>query len=188
MSIHDLVRDGAVVASRDFADGTVPELAPNKGQWLPRVVIDPDYDPVHQVKTGPVETIEATRTLHTYTVSARPLADRKAEMLRQLADKRWRVETGGITLGGVTIPTDRDTQSIVARAVAAFADGDISGAIDFKAATGFVQIDEALMKAIKAAGAQHVQVCFTHEAEVSAAIGAAADHTALDAIDIDAGW
>lgn len=189
MAKHALVKEGLVLEFRSEAPNVdQSKLAAGKPRLLPLVVDRPEIDPARQALTGPTYVVEAAQVIERYTVVARTMADRKAEMLLRLADKRWQVEIGGITLGAVTIPTDRDTQSIVDRAVAAFADGDISGSIDFKTAAGFVQIDEAMMRAIKAAGAQHIQACFTREAELTAGIEGAHTHAALDAIDIEAGW
>lgn len=190
MSRHALVKDGAILEFRNYAPNVDQAmLAPSKPRMLPVVVEDrPEYDPAKQTLTGPVYVVEATRVVERFNVENKTLADRKAELISALANKRWQIETGGVTLGGMTIPTDRDTQSIVDRAVKAFADGDITGAIDFKTAAGFVQIDETAMRAIKAAGAQHIQACFTRERELTAAIDAAATHAALDAIDITVGW
>lgn len=190
MSRHALVKDGAILEYRDAAPNVdQSELHPAKPRLLPVEVEDrPEYDPAKQTLTGPTYVVEATRVIERYTVANKTLAERKAQMLIALADKRWQIEIGGITLGGLTIPTDRDTQSIVDRAVAAFADGDITAPIDFKTAAGFVQIDEANMRAIKAAGAQHIQACFTRERELTTAINGAATHAALDAVDINTGW
>lgn len=190
MTRHALVKDGAILEYRNDAPNVdQASLAPGKPRLLPVVVEPrPEYDPAKQTLTGPVYVVEATRVVERFNVENKTLAERKAEMISALANKRWQIETGGVTLGGLTIPTDRDTQSIVDRAVAAFADGDITGAIDFKTAAGFVQIDEAAMRAIKAAGAQHIQACFTRERELNAAINSAATHAALDAVDINVGW
>lgn len=190
MSRYALVKDGAILEYRAAAPNfDQTKLAAGKPRLLPVEVEDrPEYDPAKQTLTGPTYVVEATRVIERYTVANKTLAERKAEMLIALADKRWQVETGGVTLGGLTIPTDRDTQSIVDRAVKGFADGDITGLVDFKTAAGFVQIDEATMRAIKAAGAQHIQACFTREKNLTAAINGAATHAALDAVDIDDGW
>ena len=116
------------------------------------------------------------------------LAELKADAQSRLASRRWQAETGGITVGGIFVPTDRETQGIVDRIVRAFADGDMTGSVNFKAPDGWVQIDEATARAIKAAGAQHIQACFDRESELSALIEAADDADALAAIDLDSGW
>lgn len=176
---------GPEVVNRDQS-----KLAAGKPRWLPVTEAGdpPAYDPAKQTLSGPVETVSGGAVVLSWALANLTIAQRKERMLAALADRRWQVETGGVTLGGLTIPTDRETQSIVARAVNAFGDGDITGPIDFKTPAGFVQIDEATMRAIKAAGAAHVQACFTREAVLSAEIASATTHAVLDAIDITAGW
>lgn len=190
MSRYALVKDGAILEFRNEAPNRdQTKLPAGKPRMLPVVVEErPDHDPAKETLSGPNFVVEATRVVERFTVTAKTLAERKAQLLIALANKRWQVETGGVVFGGMTISTDRDTQSIVDRSVAAFADGDITGTIDFKTAAGFVQIEEATMRAVKAAGAQHIQACFTREKELTAAISAAATHAALDAVDINSGW
>lgn len=117
------------------------------------------------------------------------LALTRAEtMLAALADRRWRAEVGGITVAGLAVPTDRTTQDRVDQIVKAYDDGDITGEVDFKAGGVWVTLSEAELRAIKAAGAQHIQACFSHERALAEAIAAAEDDAALDAIDIETGW
>lgn len=118
-------------------------------------------------------------------------AERRAAKLSALANRRWQAETGGIVVGGVSVKTDRATQDRVDQIVKAFDDGDITGPVKFKLAPGqWAVLDEATLRAIKATGAQHIQICFSREADLDAAIMAVADGdvAALDAIDIDTGW
>lgn len=125
----------------------------------------------------------------TFAAPAGPsLADLKAARLAMLATRRWQAETGGITVAGVAVPTDRTTQDRVDQIVKAYDDGDIAGDIDFKAGGLWVSLTEAQLRAIKAAGAQHIQSCFSNERALAEAVEAAADETALSAIDLDAGW
>jgi len=85
------------------------------------------------------------------------------------ADKRWRIETGGILVGGVPVATDRESQGLIIGAHAyVLANPDVT--INFKAANGFVDLDAATVTAVATAVAAHVQACFAAEAEVAAAI------------------
>lgn len=99
------------------------------------------------------------------------------------ADKRWRVEIGGITVAGVGIATDRASQAMITGA-AAFARENPAAVIDFKAAGGFVSISAAQVIAIGLAVGAHVQSCFAAEAALVAAIGAG---TVMDFAGVD-GW
>lgn len=56
----------------------------------------------------------------------------KAALKAYAAQKRYQVETGGMTVSGMAIPTDRITQSKLSGAVLAFQAGALSGSIDWK--------------------------------------------------------
>jgi len=85
------------------------------------------------------------------------------------ADKRWRVETGGITVGGVPVATDRESQSLITGAHA-YVQVNPGMTIKYKSGAGFVDLDAATVTAVATAVAAHVQACFAAEAEVAAAI------------------
>ncbi len=76
MSLHDLVRGGEIVESREFDE--TPTLAANKGAWLPRYYPNPDFE------AGPGErkrldiTIEADRVVYAYSGEALPLDEIQA--------------------------------------------------------------------------------------------------------------
>lgn len=130
----------------------------------------------------------ATGETTEFVVPPPTLEERQEAMLAQLADIRYQHETGGITVAGVPIATDRESQAIVDRIVKAYDDGDITGDVDFKSPAGWVSIGEATIRAIKAAGAQHVQASFSYERALATAIAAATDHSDLDEIDLEYGW
>lgn len=96
------------------------------------------------------------------------------------ASKRFGIETGGITINGLPIPTDRETQSKLSGAVLAFQAGALSGAIDWKTAAGWVQLDQAAVTGLASAVAAHVQKSFSNEKSVSSAIDAGAITTAAE--------
>ena len=133
-------------------------------------------------------TIGETTVFMTWTVTERDLADRKAMMLAALANRRWLAETGGILVNGLPVPTDDKTQNRVDQIVKAYEDGDITGPIDFKAGGVWISLTEPHFRAIKAAGATHIQACFSRERQIAATIDAAEDHDALDLVDIHSGW
>lgn len=124
-----------------------------------------------------------------FTKPAIPLPDRKAAMLDELADIRWRHETGGIVVGGSPIKTDGESQRKLTSAYVQ-AEKDSGFVIDnWKIAPGvFVPLNAATIIAIGDAVTAHVQACFDHEGAVTTAILAAEDHDALDMIDMGAGW
>jgi hypothetical protein len=111
----------------------------------------------------------------------------KAEKLTGLADLRWRKETGGVSLFGAAISTDRESQAMISGALG-LVGANPAAVIDWKTASGWVQLDEPTVRAIALAVGSHVQACFSHERQLSEAIAAAADFDALDLVDIAAGW
>lgn len=126
---------------------------------------------------------------HVWVVlDAYPVEPVRRDKLAALAHKRWQVETGGITANGMSIHTDRESQSMVTSAALA-AQLDPEMTIRWKTAGGnFVTLDAAQIVGIATLVRLHVQGCFDHEADLAALIAAAETVEQLDAIDINAGW
>lgn len=118
------------------------------------------------------------------------LAEMKQRKLDELADRRWQVETGGVSFGEMTIPTDRETSRLMIKTAYDRAREDPEYQIpNWKAANGvFVTLTNSMIIAIGDAVLNHIQACFDHEAVLTAAILAAEDEEALEAIDINSGW
>lgn len=114
-----------------------------------------------------------------------------------ITQKRWEVETGGITLqGGVSVSTGIDDQN---RITSVIANARLAGLteVSFKAASGWVTLTLAELEGVAAAIAMHVQQCFSaelahHEAidalEQLHAGDAQALRQALEAYDLEQGW
>lgn len=114
-----------------------------------------------------------------------------------VTQKRWAVETGGLTLpGGVQVATALDDQNRITTVVA---NARLAGldSVKFKAASGWVTLSLAEVEAIAAAIAMHVQACFAAECAHHEAIDALANahahddealQTALNAYDTSQGW
>jgi hypothetical protein len=123
------------------------------------------------------------------TIRQLPLEDLRAAKLAALAAKRWSVETGGVLVGGVLVRTDGNSQAKITGAVSLFQSDPNLLSIDWEAQPGvWVTLDAATMKVIGLAVGRHVQGCFGRAKALSVQILATADETALDAIDIEAGW
>lgn len=92
------------------------------------------------------------------------------ELRGHLADKRWQVETGGITWNAMPIATDDRAKTLIEGAASSLGDTD---SVKFKVAAGtWVDVTGAQLRAIRDAIAAHVQACFAKEAELDAAISA----------------
>lgn len=112
----------------------------------------------------------------------------KAMALAELASLRYTKETAGIAFGGATIPTDRQTCSILTGAYVQAA-GNAAFAIKFKSPDGtFTPINAAQIIAVGNAVTAHVQACFAHESDLADAIKAARTFAELAAVDMTAGW
>lgn len=96
----------------------------------------------------------------------------KAALKAYAAQKRYQVETGGMTVMGMPIPTDREIQSKLSGAVLAFQAGALTGSIDWKTAAGWATLDQTTVTALASAVAAHVQTAFSNEKAVSVAIDA----------------
>lgn len=105
----------------------------------------------------------------------------------ELASIRYQHETAGITLNGATIETDRESQALITGAWS-FSQLNPNVLIDWKAESGWIQIDAATIAGIAGAVACHVQDCFSNERVLSEAITAAETVADVQAIDLNTGW
>lgn len=88
---------------------------------------------------------------------------------RDIAAARYQAETAGITLNGMHLPTDRDSQALVTgAALAAVLDPNYH--CQWKTAEGFVDLEASQIIAIATAMRTHVQACFDREAQLLAAL------------------
>jgi len=115
-------------------------------------------------------------------------AQAREERLATLAAYRYAVETGGITVGGITVATDRESQAMLTGAWVRLQQApDLL--IDWKGETGWTQLDKSSIDALAAAVGTHVQACFTAERVHAEAIMALVeDVEEIDGYDVDAGW
>jgi hypothetical protein len=114
------------------------------------------------------------------------LVQDKAKLKDAVSAKRWAVETGGTTVNGAVIQTDAGSQAKLSGALQ-LVQADDTVIADWKGADGWVQLNAAAVTAIATAVGLHVQAAFSREKALHDAIDAAADFTALDLIDIEAG-
>ena len=106
-----------------------------------------------------------------------------AQWADQIAARRFEVETGGVTMAGVQINTERDSQSLLTGAAfAASIDPDYR--IKWKAETGFVDLSAQQIIGVASAVRAFVQACFNREAEL---LGAVADGSITSQM-LEEGW
>lgn len=107
----------------------------------------------------------------------------KNELKAYAATKRWRAETGGITVSGIAIPTDDRAKLLLMGAAQKMADG---GTATFVTADVAVSLTGVQYKAIYAAIVDHVEALFEAQALVIAGIESEII-TSIQQID-DANW
>jgi hypothetical protein len=175
---------------------TDPALGVSEYGWWPEANNDPPIDTNTQqygAETLTVDDIQQVVTV-THAVEALPaeaiaekIATAKTERLAELAALRYEHETAGITLNGAAIETNRESQSLINGAWS-YSQLNPSVLIDWKAESGWIQIDAATIAGIAGAVAAHVQACFSNERTLSEAINAAETVAAVQAIDLTIGW
>jgi len=113
--------------------------------------------------------------------------DRRAALVQGATQKRWEIETGGITLpGGIAVKTDTSDQLRIGSTIEGMkANGYMS--VPFKAASGWIDLTLAQIEALRSAVAEHVRQCFIAERAHHAAIELLADAD-LGTYDINTGW
>jgi len=103
-------------------------------------------------------------------VEAPILPPSREELAAYAADRRWRAETGGIAVDGLTIATDRESQAMISNAVQT---AERTGqSINYKAGGVFVTLTPEQIIGLALTVAVHVQASFAAEAAVVADIDA----------------
>ena len=108
--------------------------------------------------------------------------DLKTAKRAEIAAARYEAETGGCTVDGVSIATDRGSQALLTAAVVS-ARLDVEFKTRWKCADGrFVTLDAMQLRAIGDAVIAHVEACFAREGELCEQIDVATTPEELDAI------
>lgn len=109
------------------------------------------------------------------------LAGVKAAKKQEIASARYAAEIAGVTVGGVTARTDRESQALITGA-ALKAMQDAAYSCTWKAESGFVTLNAATVLAVADAVRTHVQTCFDAEAAKCILIDAAATVEDVEAV------
>ncbi len=110
-----------------------------------------------------------------------PFSELKAAKKAEIAQARYNAEIAGVTVNGVSIKTDRESQGLITGA-ALKALQDSTYTCRWKGIDGFVELTAPQIIAIADAVRQHVQSCFDHEAELQPLIEAATTIEELEQI------
>ena len=87
----------------------------------------------------------------------------KDELKDYAANKRWEVETGGISFGGQTVTTDDRSKLLIEGAPETINPDEST---NVKTSTGWVLLDQATLVLLRDAVRSHVQNCFNSEKAV----------------------
>jgi len=110
------------------------------------------------------------------------IGELKETKRNEIAAARYAVETGGCTVDGVSIATDRGSQALLTAAVV-MARLDPEFKTQWKCADGsFKQLDAFQLCAIGDAVISHVEACFAREGKLCELIDAATTPEELDSI------
>ncbi|WP_372674531.1 DUF4376 domain-containing protein [Aquicoccus sp.] len=97
------------------------------------------------------------------------LAQRRAERFHELADLRWKRETGGLNLSGsLRVNTSRESQAQIAASVQSIQSGLLKEPVDWKLETGWSKLTIEQILLIARAVVDHVQRCFATERRLAA--------------------
>ena len=170
---------------------TDPQFGVQNAAWWPEENADGELG-TNKKWGAEVLTLDADRKVVVVThkqvnMTAAEKAERDAAIAvdwkQRIADRRYQAETGGVTVEGVQINTDRDSQSLLTGAAfAASIDPDYR--IKWKAETGFVDLTGEQVMGIASQVRAFVQACFNREAEL---LGAVADGS-ITAQMLEEGW
>ncbi len=118
------------------------------------------------------------------TPAPETLASAKAQRLAEIAAWRYEKEVSGVTLDGMEIRTDRESQAQITGAYTSLKNGLLTS-VNWKSASGeFFQADINLAERIASAVAQHVQACFNAEKALAQQVNAAQTIEAVKAVAI----
>ena len=151
--------NGLIVERRDGVDiGSVPAHKAEALGWKELV----------EVGEGPTQSINETET--TITLTRSTPSPTTVALLERAAVKRRAVEIGGITVSGVPVYTDPESQAKLHAARTA-AKEDAQYTVKWKGAGGtFFSLNATQIIAIADAVRGHVQACFDAEEAVAAKI------------------
>ncbi len=137
---------------------------------------------VSPIQAPKKEWIALTETeVETHLNPKIPFATAKENKYAEIAAARYNAEIAGVTVNGVSIKTDRESQGLITGA-ALKAMQDSTYSCRWKTESGFVELTAPQILAIADAVRAHVQSCFDREAELLPLIKAAESPEELEAI------
>lgn len=109
------------------------------------------------------------------------LEDLKIDKLAEIAESRFKAETAGTVINGITVRTDRESQAMMTGA-AFQAANDPNYTVNWKSVNGFVTLNSQAVIGVALAVRTHVQGCFDKENLLVTQINAAQTIEEIEAI------
>ena len=147
-----------------------------------------EYDGTHVLvtRTNPAgKTYYRSRFLaSTYEEASEHVANLNRHLRKEeLAAHRYDVEVGDISIDGLTIKTDRTSQSSLTNAYMSMKEGFFTDT-DWKGADGWALVTLEQITPIAQAVGLHVRLAFKAERMVNELIDAITDHEEMDSLDV----
>ena len=157
--------------------------------WIRKVVEQrEEINPKTQTHMGPYwsyPNTEENYAIAEYRATNKPLEIVKSELKEQVAAERYRKEVAGVKVTiqntEVTVDTNRGDRDVFVQKFLLMGDTDT---VDWKFPEAWLSLSKTELGQIVAAGATHVQTCFTWELNKASEIDACTTHEELDAIVI----
>ncbi|WP_019558478.1 DUF4376 domain-containing protein [Thioalkalivibrio sp. ALE12] len=111
----------------------------------------------------------------------------KQKLIQRIARVRYEHETAGVTINGMQVATDRQSQALITGAFSSAKDAKETGeawTIRWKSAGGWAELDADQMIDLGRAVRMHVQACFDREKELAEAVEAGSFTESM----LDDGW
>lgn len=156
----------------------------------------PTMDTFYQQPAGPFYTINANNIDAVYQIGNKSLDAIAYKIKQDATDARFKKEIAGVDVNGMSIPTDRQSQSLIT-GTRLKSDNDNSRSFNWKGSNGWITLDRTAVVALSDAVFDYVEGCFDIEHNLHNAVDDAitnnsgdfsATVTALRAIDIEAAF
>lgn len=151
-----------------FLPGDISVCAPSIGSTYAGYKLVPRYIEAlgtHSLKDGEQFSCDGTKVVITYTYRN----PTKEELNQYNANERWKKETSGVFVGENFVYTDRQSQAMLT-GITTLMTLNPNTTINFKTANGFIEANSTIMNEISLSVANHIQLCFSTEKNVSSNI------------------
>jgi hypothetical protein len=115
------------------------------------------------------------------------IAQTRTKKIQELAAYRYKIETSGITIDGMIVDTDRQSQAMLTGATL-YSSLIPEAVIDWKGVNGWVQIDKQSIEKVALIVGAYVQACFTCEKKHSEAINKLETKEEIENYDFTINW